>query len=126
MTKIYNLKDLVDRKKRRESGGMSRDRVYNGQPHTDDGVRGKTKVVGLTMRDINDCLIRAFCQANGVDNPVEYNEAQKGEKAELTWDSIYAMVGDVSPMALGQNLTCEIERMMGIYPNIPEIHINHK
>src|SRR4030042_7103861 len=35
-------------------------RPYNGQPHTDDGERGKTLINGLTMRDIKDCLIKAM------------------------------------------------------------------
>lgn len=37
-----------------------RERPYNGQSHTDDGIRGSRIVEGLTMRDIKDCLIKAM------------------------------------------------------------------
>ena len=35
-------------------------RPYDGQPHTDQGLRGKTFVSGLTMRDVADCMVRGF------------------------------------------------------------------
>ena len=37
-----------------------KERPYNGQPWTDGGVRGKQEVKGLTIRDIQDCLIQAM------------------------------------------------------------------
>ena len=38
---------------------MDRNRPYDGQAHTDQGVRGRQPITGLTFRDLNDCFIRA-------------------------------------------------------------------
>jgi len=77
---------------------VHRERPYTGQSHTDFGSRGKTEVKGLTMRDVTDCIARGFAQA-----------LRPGDK----WDfDEHAMV---------QNALCNIEKMMGIFPNIPEV-----
>ena len=99
---------------------MLRSRPYDGQSHTCIGSRGATKV-NVTFRDIRDCYIRAYCLSMGAsheDNMIYYNEALKGENACLCENDIYALKGSVDPMAVLQNLNCEIERLMGIYPNI--------
>lgn len=96
-----------------------RDRPYNGQAHTDQGERGKAFVEGLTMRDVNDCFRRAILQSTG---SVELNAiADDGDQKAIT-NAIYDLVdwNDIDPIAIGQNLSCEIERMMGIFPNLPE------
>lgn len=110
---------------------MQRDRPYNGQPHTDTGARGATEIKGITFRDLRDCFIRAFIlshqhYANGSSaelqpNAALRNEASKGESAALCEDDIYRLVGGVDPIAVVQNLSCEIEKVMGIYPNVPEM-----
>ncbi len=75
-----------------------RERPYNGQPWTSFGERGKTLIKGLTKRDIGDCIARAFIQSippeEGIDG--------------MGWT------------ALIQNTGCNIEKMMGIYPNLPK------
>ena len=94
-----------------------RNRPYDGQPHTDHGERGKTLIAGLTMRDVADCFNRACALSQGHTNPDEYERANNGELVDLyklNWQ-------DFDPGAIGQNLTCEIERMMGIFPNVPKI-----
>lgn len=93
-----------------------RNRPYNGQPHTDQGERGKTLVSGLTMRDVVDCLKRAFALSTHHLNPKEYAIADKGGLDFSLYD---LDLSDFDPGAVGQNLTCEIERMMGIFPNVP-------
>lgn len=70
--------------------GGERDRPYIGQAHTDLGERGKHPVSGVTMRDVGDCIARGM-HAAGVP---------------ISVPSI-------------QNALCELERLMGIYPNIP-------
>lgn len=95
-----------------------RDRPYNGQPHTDAGERGKTFVKGLTMRDIVDCYHRALALSSGDDNPKQYEIANSGS---LDFDIYSLDLSNVDHGAVGQNLTCEIERMMGIFPNVPEL-----
>ncbi|MGW8177243.1 MAG: hypothetical protein ACWGQW_00380 [bacterium] len=87
---------------------MDRGRPYNGQPWTDTGERGKQEVSGVTMRDIRDCFIRACYDSR----PPEQNPPDSVYK--LDWEQI-----DV--MAVCQNMTCWIERYMGIYPNVPDL-----
>jgi hypothetical protein len=83
---------------------LNRNRPYNGQQHTGDGERGKQQVVGLTMRDIRDCLILAFYDSSGLSNPPKSVE-------DLP-------LHEMSLEAISQNMTCWIERYMGIFPNI--------
>lgn len=107
--------------------GMCRSRPYNGDPWTINGTRGSTIVSGLTLRDIQDCFIRAFIIAQPIIDEAgsvmevnfgRYTEAMKGENAQLNVNDIFDEHGDTDPTALVRNLSCEIEKMMGIYPNI--------
>lgn len=82
------------------------DRPYDGQSHTDLGERGKEKVQGLTMRDIRDCYVVGCYRASGLSEE-NYPESIY----DLPWNSM-------SPRAISNNMTCEIERRMGIFPNI--------
>lgn len=113
---------------------MRRDRPYNGQPHTDTGTRGATEVKGITFRDLRDCMIRAFFISTGgglshQDQPevakrlsVLYEEALKGENAVLCENDLYGWNLDkLDPVSIIQNLACEVERIMGIYPNVPKL-----
>lgn len=97
---------------------MERSRPYTGQPHTCNGLRGRTEVKGVTFRDLRDCYVRAYCLSNGIDNPWHYEQAKKGEAAALCENDIYKLKGSVDPMAVFQNFSCEVERLMGIYPNV--------
>jgi hypothetical protein len=100
---------------------MSRSRPYDGQPHTDSGVRGRQLVEGLTMRDVRDCFVRAVCLCAYDQHPALYVEAEKGERAKLNKDTLYEIdFAKLDPGAIAQALTCEIERVMGIYPNLPK------
>lgn len=85
-----------------------RSRPYKGQPHTFDGERGKTEVKKLTFRDLKDCLIRAFYDSSGLP-PHEYPK-----------DVYQLPLEAMDPIAICQNLCVEVEKVMGIYPNIPE------
>lgn len=104
---------------------MRRDRPYNGQPHTDTGARGATEVKGITFRDLRDCFIRAVLLSTGAGiidgkrmRPL-YEEACKGQDAALCENDLYGFNLDkLDPMAICQNLSCEVERLMGIYPNV--------
>lgn len=103
---------------------MQRDRPYNGQPHTDTGIRGATEVKGVTFRDLRDCYIRARCLAMGANCPENmpyYNEAEKGVNAALCENDLYKLKGDADEMAVFQNFSCEVEKLMGIYPNVPRL-----
>ena len=108
------------------SHNMRRERPYDGQPHTSEGVRGSTEISGITFRDLRDCYIRAMCLSMGIENPAHYAEAGKGETATLCENDLYELKGTNDPMAVLQNLSCEIERLMGIYPNVPGLMHNEK
>ena len=108
---------------------MKRARPYDGQEWTDQGKRGTQLVSGLTVRDIADCFIRAYILSHastdqaGTDllpNRSLREECARGENAKIAYNDVYSLVGDASPIAIGQNLTCEIEKAMGIFPNLPE------
>ena len=90
---------------------MDRNRPYDGQPHTDQGERGKTLIEGLTMRDVADCILLGFLDASGgiPENPDR--------------NSLYSQPGidGVDPGAVIQNAVCHVEKMMGIFPNIPKL-----
>lgn len=103
---------------------MQRNRPYSGQPHTDTGARGSTEIRGITFRDLRDCYIRARCLAMGAiceENMPYYHEAEKGENAALCESDVYKLKGDADEIAVLQNLCCEIEKIMGIYPNVPRL-----
>lgn len=109
---------------------MRRDRPYAGQPHTFYGERGATEVKGVTFRDLRDCYIRAVMISTGgmpigkVSMRPKYEEAQKGEAAALCENDLYGFDMDkLDPMAIMQNFALEVEKMMGIYPNVPELKL---
>jgi len=105
---------------------MRRDRPYNGQPHTDTGVRGMTEIRGVTFRDMRDCFIRAvLLSSHGISPAGLYDEATKGEAAAICENDLYGWdLNKLDPMAVAQNLACEIEKIMGIYPNVPALTPN--
>lgn len=109
----WNWADLLTEMERINPSSLAahldRERPYDGQPHTDTGERGKTEVRGLTMRDIRDCYIRACYDASGL-SPEEW----PGDVYKLPWEQM-------DPIAIVQNLTCWIERYMGIFPNVPRV-----
>jgi hypothetical protein len=76
--------------------GGDRSRPYDGQPWTSHGARGKQPVAGLTMRDVGDCIARGAVLAGLVD-----------ETPGIDRDAVI------------QAALVEIEKMMGIYPNLP-------
>ena len=101
---------------------MRRDRPYCGQSHTDTGLRGKTEIKGVTFRDLRDCFIRAACLCSAEQFPELYAEAAKGDAAALCENDLFKLdLNKIDPMAWEQNLACEIERLMGIFPNIPNL-----
>lgn len=125
----------------------SRDRPYNGQPWTVNGKRGQKLVEGLTMRDIGDCFIKAVLSSYPDEvyfnveefskcwdfstippKPTEYLLTKQKEGKYLStkvetgnWrpQDLYELdLSKVDPIAIKQNLVCEIEKMMGVFPNI--------
>ena len=107
---------------------MQRGRPYDGQPHTTDGKRGAEFIRNMTFRDLRDCFIRGFISShmkykNGSLETIQPNqtlidECEKGQNAAICQNDVYTLVGDTDPIAVWQNMACEIEKVMKIYPNI--------
>ena len=112
------LEEMIDNATGANIGNLDRSRPYNGQSHTDIGERGKQEVHGITMRDLRDCYIRAVALSTG-PGPL-YVEADKGEDANICENDLYDLdLRHIDVIAIQQNLTCEVEKIMGIFPNIP-------
>src|ERR1700730_14750163 len=95
---------------------MRRDRPFDGQPHTDSGIRGATEIKGITFRDLRDCFIRAVCLSAHHLNPALYEEADKGEHAAICDNDLHTFdLNKIDITAVSQNLSCEVERLMGIF-----------
>ena len=87
-------------------------RPFDGQSHTDQGERGKTVVSGLRYRDVADCFVLGWLQAAG--------RSSLADSGTATYNDIYECDDDVDPIAAMQNMLCEMEKRMGIFPNIPD------
>lgn len=101
--------------------GLDPKRPYDGQPHTDAGERGKTLVAGLTMRDVCDCFVIGWLMASGRSSLAESGTASYNDVYEpgIRLDGSGLPDDDIDPLAVMQNMTCEMERRMGIFPNLP-------
>ena len=94
-----------------------RGRPYNGQPQTDFGERGRTLVSGLTMRDVMDCFVAGLLDCCGVNQPDLYKLADRA-----LHENLYDVdLTHIDPGAWWQNMSCRIEMMMGIFPNVPKL-----
>ncbi len=101
---------------------MERIRPYTGQFHTHTGERGRAEVKGVTFRDLRDCMVRAFFLSAGHVDHARYEEALKGERAALCDNDLYTLdLNKLDPCAVIQNFGCEVERIMGIFPNVPAL-----
>ncbi|MEN6550015.1 MAG: hypothetical protein ABFE07_28570 [Armatimonadia bacterium] len=76
------------------------ERPYLGQPQTVHGKRGRSRVCGLTMRDVGDAIARAWAQSACPNKQTGY-------------------VVDLE--ALVQNTVVNLEKLMGIFPNVPQL-----
>lgn len=90
---------------------LDKNRPYDGQPHTADGIRGKEIIRGLTMRDISDCIVLGMLDCGKKEiskNPV--------------CDDIYNLnFDDIDPGAVIKNALCHVEKKMGVFPNVPPL-----
>ena len=111
---VVELKDLDDTLKRISGSSVDPQRPFDGQDHTEQGERGKTKVT-LRMRDIADCFVIGMALSSGPGRA--YERASNGT---INRNDLYEIELDaVDPLAVMQNMLCEIERRLGIFPNLP-------
>lgn len=101
-----------------------KDRPFTGQPHTDNGERGKTEVKGIRFRDLADCVVRAIAScALDPDAPASQKKYQQLENGTYNWNDLFDLdLERCDPVAIVQNVSCEVEKMMDIYPNIPGLN----
>lgn len=93
---------------------MSRRRPH-GKPMGRYGIaRTAVPICNVTMRDVSDAYVRAVCLCS--DDLDLANEARNGENARL--NSLMISGKQVDPSAVGAALLEEIEKLMGIYPNL--------
>ena len=105
--------DVADMIYQMVDNGFDPNRPFDGQPHTDQGERGKTLVVGLRFRDVCDCFVLGWLRAAG--------RGGLAESGTATYNDIYECDEDVDPLAVMKNMICEMEKRMGIYPNVPQL-----
>lgn len=74
------------------------ERPFNGQPHTFCGVRGSTVIERVRVRDIGDAVATIIHRYE-----------------ERTHTNL-----DMDTEAAAQEVCLLVEKMMGIYPNLPE------
>jgi hypothetical protein len=99
-------------------------RPFTGQPHTDQGERGKTEVRGLRFRDLADCIAKAWIDAAGhtVEGKIEKELRDRAEDGTLNYNDLYRLqCGNIDPVALIQCVCVRVEKIMGIYPNVPPL-----
>lgn len=101
-------------------------RPFTGQPHTDAGERGKTEVKGIRFRDLADCVVKALVDAASGDLEDEAQADELRRRADdgtLNYNDVYLLdLSQMDPLALMQNICCRVEKVMGIYPNVPKLH----
>jgi len=96
-------------------------RPFTGQPHTYQGQRGMAEVRGIRFRDLADCVAKAWIHAAAHTTEANKEEElrRRADDGTLNYNDLYELqIGDVDPVALIQCVTCEVEKVMGIYPNI--------
>lgn len=98
-------------------------RPVTGQPHTTGGIRGMTEVRGIRFRDLADCIVKAWIDAAGhtiEDDALRDELRDRAEDGTLNYNDVFKLeCGDVDPLALVQCVCVRVEKMMGIYPNVP-------
>ncbi len=96
-------------------------RPFDGQSHTDDGERGKTEIKGVRFRDLCDCVVKALVYAASFTSENEKELRQKVKDNTICCQDLYELeLSKMSLAALIQNISCEVEKFMGIFPNVRE------
>ena len=100
-------------------------RPFTGQPHTAAGERGKTEIRGIRFRDLADCVVCAFVDAAAFtikDEEKRDTLYRRADDGTLDWNDVYELdLGQMDPLALVQNISCRVEKLMGIYPNVGKL-----
>ncbi len=103
-----------------------KDRPFTGQPQTYDGERGKTEVKGIRFRDLADCCARAYVRACEMPDELSDELNKRADDGTLNYNDLYRIDDPgMDPVALIQNIIVEVEKQMGIYPNVPRLELDN-
>jgi hypothetical protein len=109
-------------------GDILNDVMHDEQPHTILGIRGQQEMK-LKEIQICECFLRGM-----LDGATYWNLDKEGnltnnidsEKLEYHHliDIIYKVewMKDFDPVAIVQNASCHLEKVLGIYPNVPKLN----
>jgi hypothetical protein len=101
------------------------DRPFTGQPHTENGQRGATEIKGIRLRDLADCIVKAWIDAAShtiEDENLQEELIGRADDGTLNYNDVYKIdCGDVDPLALMLSVCCRVEKAMGIFPNVPRL-----
>lgn len=96
---------------------MSRRRPHYGEKGRYGLPRSSVAVSGQNIRDIQDAFIRAVCRCSTDKDLIE--NAEQGENAALHRNHLFAInVDEIDLAAVHDALGEELEKLMGIYPNL--------
>ena len=110
-------------------GDILEDVKHSGQPHTIGGIRGQ-QVMTLKEIQIAECFMRGM-----LDGGTHYSLDKKGnltnriptEKLEYHHliDLIFSVewLESFDPLAIVQCAGCHLEKVLGIFPNVPKLEI---
>jgi hypothetical protein len=112
------MSDLLEALWQFGNDGLNGERPFRGQPHTFEGRRGATELAHLRVRDVHDCIALALLRLYGRSDAFI-------DGGGATWNDVDDAAGEAARpfesmdmMAFAQAVCCELERRMGIYPNV--------
>lgn len=122
------MKGIEEMKNKKDLGEIIKDVMHDPQPHTILGQRGQQEIK-LKKIQIAECVLRGM-----LDGGTYYGLTKDGELTNnidpefLEYhhliDLIYEVewMKDFDPVAIVQCIGCHLEKVLGIYPNIPKLN----
>lgn len=101
-------------------GEMLDDVIHQPQPHTILGKRGQ-QIIKLKNIELCECFLRGM-----LDGGTKYDGKLPTEKMNYHHmiDLVFEVewLVDFDPVAIMQSASCHMEKVLGIYPNVPKLH----
>lgn len=101
--------------------------AHTPQPHTILGERGNQEV-RLTIRQIAECFMRGMLDGGTYYNLTKDNKLTDNIPTEkLEYHHLIDLIFEIEwlesfdPLAIVQNASCHIEKVLGIFPNVPKL-----
>ena len=111
---------------------LIKDVGHQPQPHTILGIRGQQMI---TLKDIQicECFMRGFLDGNSdyghmgsqTEHCLPTDRLGYHQLIDLLYDNKrIKWFENIDPMAIIQNGSCHMEKVLGIFPNIPKLESN--